>query len=319
MLVLWVVIPAVAMALGCGCPLVPQPPAAGVLEGDWLTTDEEENNAVVRFDENGVVIGILTQNEEGNFILVAVNNATTELVDSAVTITVPTPLGNAIFIGTLSEDQNTMTGNLGRTIDIGEDITVVIPEGELTLERITDICDLITCDEGEVCENGVCVPEADPCEGVECGEGEVCEDGVCVPEADPCEGVECGEGEVCEDGVCVPEPDPCEGVTCEEGEECVDGVCVPVDPCEGVTCEEGEVCEDGICVPESGGGDPVAGQAYYEENCEFCHGPEGTGDIGPSLIDITAEELLDVVDGTHGGVDPITEQEAEDLEAYLAS
>lgn len=316
-LMLWVVIPVVAMGLGCGCPLFP--PSANVLQGDWKTTDEEGSNAVVRFNESGVVIGILTQNENGNFVVIAVNNATTELVDSAVTITVPTPLGNAIFVGTLSEDQNTMTGELGRTIDIGDDITVVIPEGELTLERITDICDLITCDAGEVCENGVCVPEADPCEGVTCDPGEVCEDGVCVPEADPCEGVTCDPGEECVDGVCVPEADPCEGVTCDPGEECVDGVCVPVDPCEGVTCDPGEVCEDGVCVPESGGGDPAAGQAYYEANCQLCHGPDGTGGIGPSLVGKTAAELMDKVDGTHGGVDAMTQEEADNLAAFLAS
>ncbi len=72
-------------------------------------------------------------------------------------------------------------------------------------------------------------PLLDPCTFVTCDDGEVCEEGECVAEVDPCEGVTCEAGEECDNGDCVA-VDLCEGVTCEDGEECVDGDCVAIAP-----------------------------------------------------------------------------------------
>ena len=140
--------------------------------------------------------------------------------------------------------------------------------------------------------------------------------------ADPCDGVTCEDGESCVDGDCVAD-DPCDGVTCEAGESCVDGDCVADDPCEGITCADCEACVDGVCEPLEG--DAAAGETYYasdEGRCSNCHGPDGLGAFGPSLIDADCSLIFgkltdDAIDHT-GGKRDITGQDAADLEAWLA-
>ena len=58
-------------------------------------------------------------------------------------------------------------------------------------ECVDGNCESI-CTEGELCENGVCVP--DPCYNVECQDCEECQDGNCIDL--------CPEGEVCDGNVC---------------------------------------------------------------------------------------------------------------------
>jgi hypothetical protein len=137
-LLLLAAMPIVVFAIGTGCPFLPG--SAAVLEGDWQTTDSEADFVFVRFDNLGVVTGIIAADEEtGQAVIVSVNNATTTLEDSNVTLTIPTLAGNAIFTGTLSEDQNTMTGTLATTIEIGDDLVIIIPQGDLTLTRVDEI------------------------------------------------------------------------------------------------------------------------------------------------------------------------------------
>lgn len=131
----------------------------------------------------------------------------------------------------------------------------------------------------------------------------------------------CDPGESCVDGLCVAY-DPCDAVTCNPGESCVDGLCVADDPCHGVTCDPGESCVDGVCVPQEPTGDPVAGEAYYTaNNYAACHGADTTGP--PSLIGVEADRILEKLDGSishvGGTVDGVTEQDAADLAAGLAT
>lgn len=66
-------------------------------------------------------------------------------------------------------------------------------------------------------------------------------------------------------------------------------------------------------------GDPDAGQDYYADNgCAPCHGGSAQGGIGPNLVAVDAETLLETLNGTPPHPD-INEEEALDLEAWLAS
>ncbi len=189
-----------ACALTTGCATLP--PEA-VLEGDWLTMGEEGTTAVVTFNDRGVVVKIVASTQDGMSATLTVENSTTTLDGNMLTFTFPTPAGQGEFEGTLSADQNTITGSLTREIDF-EDGTITIPEGDITLNRIVvDQCAGVTCEDGETCVDGECVA-TDPCDGVTCGDGETCVDGECVA-TDPCDGVTCGDGETCVDGECVPD------------------------------------------------------------------------------------------------------------------
>ena len=120
----------------------------------------------------------------------------------------------------------------------------------------------------------------------------------------------------------VEEVDPCQGVQCDEGETCVDGQCVADDPCADVTCDEGETCVDGQCVADVTGPDPAAGEAFYAaNNCAVCHGADATGP--PSLVGVNADTHFDKLSGnvSHAGgtVDGVTEDDAANVEAWIAS
>ncbi|MCB9525990.1 MAG: hypothetical protein H6702_21825 [Myxococcales bacterium] len=129
-----------------------------------------------------------------------------------------------------------------------------------------DPCRQITCDQGEVCELGECVPPT--CRHTGCAEGERCVNDTCGP--DPCAGVGCEGDRFCREGECV---DACVEVDCTDaggmaGGRCVDGECegdacggrcprgqscdgatghCTEDPCVRVTCPRGQACVDGEC------------------------------------------------------------------------
>jgi hypothetical protein len=98
----------------------------------------------------------------------------------------------------------------------------------------------VTCDEGRLCERGVCVESCD-CRGCDTG-------------------LSCQKGAHAAAGRCV--PSTCVDQTCGPGEACTarSGACEPL--CgPGVVCPRGEICEAGACVPaaETGAGGSNAG------------------------------------------------------------
>jgi hypothetical protein len=132
------------------------------------------------------------------------------------------------------------------------------------------------CAEGELCDEGECVPALPDCEADgDCAAGEVCEAGECVPAPPDCEADgDCAEGEVCEAGECVPAPPECENDgDCAEGEICESNECVPAPPeCENDgDCAEGEICESNECVPAppecENDGDCAEGEVCESNEC----------------------------------------------------
>jgi len=112
------------------------------------------------------------------------------------------------------------------------------------------------CEEGELCEDAVCVPSGgQPCSStLDCAEGEVCEDDVCVAAGGCTEDADCDDDLFCNgiescadatsetDAVCVDGDEPCEaGEIClEDSDECVE--CV-----DDADCEEDETCDGNMC------------------------------------------------------------------------
>ena len=107
------------------------------------------------------------------------------------------------------------------------------------------------------------------------------------------------------------------------GETWVDGVCVPDDdPYEAVSCGTCEECLEGSCVPLEG--DAATGEAFYSANGGgACHGANANDGFAPDLTTADCALLFDKLSGnvSHSGgtVDGVTEQDAADLEAWLAS
>jgi hypothetical protein len=127
----------------CGCNiLVPPDNPAAVLEGTWSLTPEDPGEFELwtyqaRFDDNGNLVELSgTRPEDGATASLTVDAATTQLDGTNVTITVPNLAGARVFEGTLSADQNTMTGSITDEIDLG-DLEATLPGGELTFERIS--------------------------------------------------------------------------------------------------------------------------------------------------------------------------------------
>lgn len=98
------------------------------------------------------------------------------------------------------------------------------------------------CAQGEVCDNGNCVPTCSNGE-FQCPSGTVCDvpKGLCVTPA--CSGVSCPDGSKCVMGDCV---QPCTGAVCPSGQTCIAGSCV--DPCTVIQCDDSQVCSAGACI-----------------------------------------------------------------------
>jgi hypothetical protein len=165
-----------------------------------------------------------------------------------------------------------------------------------------------------------CTMDADCDDDAFCNGAETCDamTMVCVDGTAPC-----AQGQTCveADDVCV---DCVDDMDCEDGETCVEGECVPEtpDPCEGVTCGACEECVEGDCVPLEGA--VADGEAFYTANsCANCHGANGNDGFAPDLTDDDCASVFDKISGNvgHGGgtVAGVTEQDAADLRAWLAS
>jgi Notch 1 len=133
-------------------------------------------------------------------------------------------------------------------------------------------CGGVTCPDGWICDNEVCV---DPCDPNPCEGWQDCVTGACVDNSCTGLGQSCPAGEFCINHDCV--ADPCDTDDCDTNEYCVrecdavgcthrceplcdcrgdetcdvNGNCVP-DPCFGVECALGQVCDlaSGGCIDD---------------------------------------------------------------------
>ena len=124
----------------CGCPVVPAPGPEAVLEGTWSITPAEPGDFAdwdfeAVFDSSGDLTTLSGTREDGATATLDTTGATTELDESEVTISIPNDAGTRVFTGTLSDDQNTITGSITQEIDLG-DLDATLPGGDLTLERM---------------------------------------------------------------------------------------------------------------------------------------------------------------------------------------
>ena len=127
-----------------GCNLV-TPPAdpAAVLEGTWQAEfaepgDLEGYDVQLTFDADGKLTQITAEAPAGGTASLDVPDTTTTVVDGdQVTITVPSATGERIFEGSLSADENSITGSLSQELQLPSgDLTVTLPGSDLTLTRL---------------------------------------------------------------------------------------------------------------------------------------------------------------------------------------
>jgi len=126
------------LGLVAGCP-EPIPPAAAVLEGTWSVTPEDPGDFAgftyeAVFDANGRLVELSADGPDGAMATLDIDDSETVLEGSDVTITVTRPAGASVFEGTLTEDENTMTGSLTQEIDL-ENLDILLPGGSVTLVR----------------------------------------------------------------------------------------------------------------------------------------------------------------------------------------
>jgi hypothetical protein len=125
---------------GCNIFAPPEPPAAAVLAGTWSITPEGDLGLWEyegRFNSNGELVELSGTNVlDGSTVSLSIDDATTTVDGADVRITVE-GLGprSQVFEGTLSDDQNTITGSVTEEIDL-DDLEATIPSGNLTFERL---------------------------------------------------------------------------------------------------------------------------------------------------------------------------------------
>ncbi len=192
---------------------------------------------------------------------------------------------------------------VGRTscVGAGTECRAVVTPSDERCNALDDDCDGTIdedapCDNGGVCDNGVCLgpcteascPGIDPaCVDVTCEAGFRCVDGECV---DACAGVTCPAGTDCRAGRCL---DACAGFACDECSVCVGGTCEArcsldscgagstcqadgtclADACVGVACAPGFFCEAGACVDACTGAVCPSGQVCTAGQCVDASAP----------------------------------------------
>ena len=126
---------------GCGLFQIPNP--AATLAGDWQvkTTQPgalDSDDIRAHFDENGKLTQITATAPDGGTASLDVDDTTTTEVDgNDVTITIPAIGLEPVIEGTLSDDHNTITGNLSHELGLSHtDLVVTLPGSAITLTRI---------------------------------------------------------------------------------------------------------------------------------------------------------------------------------------
>lgn len=217
--------------------------------------------------------------------------------------------------------------------------------GALALVGLTAGCPFIN----DPCNGFTVVADDDPCTTDSCDVVNGVATSVHTPITNCCEAAaDCADDDFCTIDACS-NINATTGVgTCTHtgvGQNCCNDTC---------DCELTEVCTDHLCVPgtrtgnencndntngndngntngndngntngndNGNGGDAAAGQAYYTAHgCAGCHGADASGGVGPNIQGKTAAEITETLTGgSHPITVDITEQEAADLAAYLAT
>jgi hypothetical protein len=148
-----------------GCP-VPPGTTESVLTGDWITTLQDGSVIVATFNGRDDLTHIAAHTAEGAHIERTVAQATTTIDGSNVTVRVVfAPFEVVTFSGTLSEDEQTLTGTLSSGITFGSPIAATL-EGEIVFIRPPDcdgssVPDYLEIAAGAVADcNGNGVPDA---------------------------------------------------------------------------------------------------------------------------------------------------------------
>ncbi len=128
---------------GCGMPPDTQLLPEQVLAGEWVTTTETGEDAIVTFDEMGAILSVLVESSDGGSVMQNIVGASSVLDRDAVFLAILSMAGEAIFDGALSADLNQLIGSLDAPIVIGEDGTLSIPAGDVTFDRLGAEPDLL--------------------------------------------------------------------------------------------------------------------------------------------------------------------------------
>jgi len=182
------------------------------------------------------------------------------------------------------------------------------------------------CPSGEVCANGLCVPNGCGLEGPACPAGFSCQSGACQPIscsgstcpagqvcvggatpacADPCAGVTCGAGSTCSGGACL--YGGCAFTGCAGGQVCAQGQCV-ADPCAGATCPEGTFCRSGDCVRSCAYVQCPSGQSCSVDG--FCVAPSCAQTCGQGQACVNGNCVADPCAGVGCGVGQVCQSGA---------
>ncbi len=121
-----------------GCGMLPdmQSLPEQVLAGDWLTTTETGEDAIVTFDDMGAILSVLVESSDGGSMVQSLAGASSVLDRDAVFLAILTMAGEAIFDGGLSADLNQLIGSLDAPIVIGEEGALSIPAGDVRFDRL---------------------------------------------------------------------------------------------------------------------------------------------------------------------------------------
>ncbi len=121
---------------GCGMSPDMQLLPEQVLAGDWVTTTDTGEDAIVTFDEMGAILSVLVERSDGGSVVQKIAGASSVLNREAVFLAIRTMIGEAIFDGALSFDLNQLIGSLDAPIVIDEDGALTIPAGDVQFDRL---------------------------------------------------------------------------------------------------------------------------------------------------------------------------------------